>query len=168
MSSTLFFSSLHLSSSICVRATSNSLVSLFISSYIRVWQSTSAASNSCLLAANLEGIAHPLKRMFTATFIPFLLCVFLPSLPLSRCPGWTTSPSLLASIKTKLKLGFFKGTTPHIQRRGKQGGETKIVENTNTYGVLLGAVLLATMIPLCCNRLKWDLEVFFFPFHSDP
>lgn len=117
MSSTLFFSSLHLSSSICVRATYNSLVSLFISSYFRVWQSTSAASNSCLLAANLEGIAHPLKCMFTATFIPFLLCFFF-LLFLSLSLSWVNNQPVSPCInKDRTDC-----TTVHIQRRG--GGTT--------------------------------------------
>lgn len=77
--------------------------SLFSSLHIAspAWLSTSAASNSRLLARPIwEEFAHPLKCMFSRTFIPFLLCSFFfsPAIPREQ-----PATSLLASIKAKQK-----------------------------------------------------------------
>lgn len=90
--------------------------------------------------------AHPLKCMFSATFIPFLLCFFF-SLSLA-VPCEQPATSLLASVKTVFSGADF------VEDKNKNVWKPPAAihtDKTNIVLVLLGAALPATMIPLCCN-----------------
>lgn len=132
-------------------------LSLFSSPRISspAWLSSSAASNSRLLAANLEGICSPIKVHVQYDFHPFpLMYIFFP-LPLSHSPqqaarhvspcinkDQTETPSS-DSVEDKKKN---PKNPVNLKEKSARKGQT--------FAVLLGTALPATMISLFCNGPK--------------
>lgn len=99
--------------------------------------------------------ANPLKCMFSTTFILFSY-VFSFS-------WWSpvkTQPRLRLPRKT---LAFLRADTVKDKKFGSLQALSSWKRQTLSLS-FLGTALPATMIPLCCNVLKWDLEVFLFLF----
>lgn len=142
----IFSPSLHLLTSFCIRSPPNSLVSLFISYLFSSPRSIKLPSAQ----SNLEGIYLAIKVRVLLDFHPCSSYV----LSFSHAFLCEQHMSSSASIKTKHKLGIFKGTV-HIRWK------TKLI-STNLHEKSMWlrhkfSVPTATVIPLFSNGPKWGL-----------
>lgn len=92
------------------------------------WLASSAASNSRLLAANLEGICSPIKVHVQYDFHPFPLTLFFFSSPSRSPPAYSVprlSPCINKDPNRNSQILWKTKNTPLLNSRRNQQGEYK-------------------------------------------